>query len=282
MNAVDAAYRVLLEAGKPLHYTEITRQVIQSKLWLTSGKTPERTVNRQINQEIIQQGKLARFVHLAAGMFATVSQPATTDEGVKTLPPEVAFIADAWAHLTPAARQQVLHSIRSAITGQPHELDDPVIALALPNGPRAFPRDFVDGDIGPVRINLHVSSLCEVRLIPGAFNLLVAQLIRFVQTRLEFVLNRQRHFQCHGLNHTHEQFADGSIDLRSRDVLTDGQGLLDPVTLANIVNIQPPLAGVITDGHPLAANAAHHQALQQRRTFAGWALSTVKAQGQRA
>ena len=34
-----------------------------------------------------------------------------------------------------------------------------------------------------VRIHLHVSSLGEVRLVPGALNLLVAQLIRLVQTR---------------------------------------------------------------------------------------------------
>ena len=59
MNSIDAAYKVLREAGKPLHYAEITRRVVQSKLWLTSGRTPENTVNRDINQEILHRGKLA-------------------------------------------------------------------------------------------------------------------------------------------------------------------------------------------------------------------------------
>ena len=62
MNSVDAAYKVLWEAGKPLHYAEIVRRIVQSKLWLTSGKTPENKVNRDINQEIMRRGKLARFV----------------------------------------------------------------------------------------------------------------------------------------------------------------------------------------------------------------------------
>ena len=34
MNAVDAAYKVLQEAGKPLHYAEIARRIVHSKLWL--------------------------------------------------------------------------------------------------------------------------------------------------------------------------------------------------------------------------------------------------------
>ena len=38
MNSVDAAYKVLQEAGKPLHYTEIARRILKRKLWQTSGK----------------------------------------------------------------------------------------------------------------------------------------------------------------------------------------------------------------------------------------------------
>ena len=64
MNAVDAAYKVLQEAGEPLHYAEIARRIVQAKLWQTNGRTPENTVNRDINQEITHRGKLARFVRL--------------------------------------------------------------------------------------------------------------------------------------------------------------------------------------------------------------------------
>ena len=56
-----------MEAGKPLHYTEIARRVVQSKLWMTTGKTPENAINHDINQEIMHRGKLARFVRLREG-----------------------------------------------------------------------------------------------------------------------------------------------------------------------------------------------------------------------
>ena len=61
MNTVDAAYKVLQEAGKPLHYAEIARRIVQSKLWVTGDRAPENKVNRDINQEIMHRGKLARF-----------------------------------------------------------------------------------------------------------------------------------------------------------------------------------------------------------------------------
>ena len=97
MNTVDAAYKVLQEAGKPLHYAEIARRIVQSKLWLTSGRTPENTVNRDINQEIMHRGKLARFVRLGDGMYAAVPESSLKDP--KTMPPDLAVVSDAWGHL---------------------------------------------------------------------------------------------------------------------------------------------------------------------------------------
>jgi len=47
-----------------------------------------------------------------------------------------------------AAKQEVLRIVRGALTGQTGEVDDPVIASVLSNGPNAFPKDFLDGDIG--------------------------------------------------------------------------------------------------------------------------------------
>jgi hypothetical protein len=146
MNTVNAAYKVLLEAGKPLHYAEIARRIVQSKLWLTSGKTPENTVNREINQEITNCGKLARFVRLGDGMYAAV--PASVLNDLKTMPPDLAFVSEVWSHLPIVAKQEVLRVVRRALTGQTGEVDDPVIASALPNGPKAFPKDFLDGEIG--------------------------------------------------------------------------------------------------------------------------------------
>src|ERR1035441_8302522 len=158
MNSVDAAYKVLLEAGKPLHYAEIARRIVQSKLWLTSGRTPENTINREINQEIVNCGKLARFVRLGDGMYAAVPESVLKD--LTTLPPDLAFVCDAWSHLPIVAKQEVLRTVRGALTGQTGEVDDPVIASVLPNGPREFPKDFLDGDIG----SAHTMELPEEQL----------------------------------------------------------------------------------------------------------------------
>jgi hypothetical protein len=58
------------------------------------------------------------------------------------------------------AKQEVLRTVRGALTGQTGEVDDPVIASVLPNGPRAFPKGFLDGDIG----SAHAIELPEERL----------------------------------------------------------------------------------------------------------------------
>jgi len=158
MSPVDAAYKVLQEAGKPLHYAEIARRVVQSKLWLTTTRTPENTVNRDINQEIMHRGKLARFVRLGDGMYAAVPESALKDP--KTMPPDLAFVSDAWSHLPIVAKQEVLRIVRGALTGQTGEVDDPVIASVLPNGPKAFPKHFLDGDIG----SAHTIELPEEQL----------------------------------------------------------------------------------------------------------------------
>ncbi len=145
MNTVDAAYRVLQEAATPLHYAEIARRIVQSKLSPITGATPANTVNRDINQEITRRGKLARFVRLGEGMYAAVPEPALKDQS--TVPADLAFVSGAWSQLPVAAKQEVLRIVRGALTGQTGEVDDPVIASALPQGPKTFPSDFLDGDI---------------------------------------------------------------------------------------------------------------------------------------
>lgn len=167
MNSVDAAYRVLQEAGKPLHYAEIARRIAQSKLWLTSGRTPENTINRDINQEIMHRGQLARFVRLGGGIYAAV--PESLLKEPKTMAPDLAFVSDAWSHLPILAKQEILQIVRGALTGQTGEVDDPVIASVLPNGARAFPRDFLDGGMGSAHaIELPEEQLTFRQLADGA------------------------------------------------------------------------------------------------------------------
>jgi HB1, ASXL, restriction endonuclease HTH domain len=158
MNTVDAAYKVLQEAGKPLHPAEIARRMVQSQLWVTSDKTAENTVSRDINQEIMHRGKRARFVRLGDGMYGAIPESALKDP--KMTPTDLAFISDAWSHLPIVAKQEVLRVVRAALTGQTGEVDDPVIASVSPSGPKAFPKDFLDGDIGlTLMIELPVEQL---------------------------------------------------------------------------------------------------------------------------
>lgn len=70
MSALDAAASVLDKAGQPLHYREITRRMLDSGLWSSSGKTPDATVNAQIVTEINRKGPDSRFIRTAPGTFA--------------------------------------------------------------------------------------------------------------------------------------------------------------------------------------------------------------------
>lgn len=62
MRLADAAEQVLLDAGEPLHYTEITTRVIRRGLWPgTPGKTPWFSLHRAITEEVRQKGRRCRF-----------------------------------------------------------------------------------------------------------------------------------------------------------------------------------------------------------------------------
>lgn len=68
--ALDAATRVLSEAGEPLHYKEIARRALEKGYWKTDGKTPAATVNAQLVVHVKKHGERARFRHVGRGMFA--------------------------------------------------------------------------------------------------------------------------------------------------------------------------------------------------------------------
>jgi len=115
-------------------------------------------MNAGISQEIMRRGKLARFERLGDGIYAAVGA-ALKDP--TTLPLDLAFVSDAWGHLPIVAKQKVLQVVRAAMTGQMDEVDDPVITSLLPDGPKAFPKDFLNGEIGPV----HSVELPEEELV---------------------------------------------------------------------------------------------------------------------
>src|SRR5216683_4465817 len=61
---------VLAEAGKPLHYREITQRILARGLWKTEGKTPDETVSAQLSVDIINHAQASLFQRTSKGIFA--------------------------------------------------------------------------------------------------------------------------------------------------------------------------------------------------------------------
>jgi len=65
----QSAIEVLKKAGKPLHYTEITRLALESGILETEGATPESSMNAQITVDIKNKGNGSDFMKTAPGTF---------------------------------------------------------------------------------------------------------------------------------------------------------------------------------------------------------------------
>lgn len=75
MHFLEAAHRILREAGEPLHYREITRRASEQGLIQTSGRTPAATMNAQLTVSInraTQGGSPSPFYRAARGMISLV------------------------------------------------------------------------------------------------------------------------------------------------------------------------------------------------------------------
>ncbi len=70
MTSLDAIEVVLRDAGKPLHYREITERVLKKRLWATEGKTPEATINAVLAVDLQEGGEESRFARVSPGVFA--------------------------------------------------------------------------------------------------------------------------------------------------------------------------------------------------------------------
>ncbi len=69
MSGLDAAAKVLADAGEPLNCKTIVERAIEKGLWKTGGKTPSATVYAAIIREIAKKGDAARFAKTERGMF---------------------------------------------------------------------------------------------------------------------------------------------------------------------------------------------------------------------
>jgi len=70
MSGLDAAAKVLADAGGPLNCKTIVERAIEKGLWKSGGKTPQATVYAAIIREIAKKGDASRFSKTERGMFA--------------------------------------------------------------------------------------------------------------------------------------------------------------------------------------------------------------------
>jgi hypothetical protein len=72
MSGLDAAAKVLADAGKPLTAQEIVDAMLAKGLWKTGGKTPHATIYAAMIREIAKKGSNGRFRKTDRGHFTVV------------------------------------------------------------------------------------------------------------------------------------------------------------------------------------------------------------------
>lgn len=76
----DAIKRVLLEADSPLHYTELSEQILSRGYYATDGATPAATVNAQLTASIKHEGEKSLFIRVGKGIFALKNAQANSNQ----------------------------------------------------------------------------------------------------------------------------------------------------------------------------------------------------------
>jgi len=69
-SGLDAAVKVLTEAGEPLGCKDMVERMLAQGLWKTGGKTPSATIYAAILREINTKGDASRFRKTDRGRFA--------------------------------------------------------------------------------------------------------------------------------------------------------------------------------------------------------------------
>lgn len=84
MNFLDAAYEVLKQARKPLHYTDITQRALQAGYLEPRGQTPEATMGSRL---YVDTKRLeSRFKRVSGGLFALADgQPSEISQRITDL-----------------------------------------------------------------------------------------------------------------------------------------------------------------------------------------------------
>jgi HB1, ASXL, restriction endonuclease HTH domain len=65
----SSAIQVLKKAGKPLHYSEITKMALETGLLVTEGATPDATMCAQLVMDVKNKGKASDFIKTGPSTF---------------------------------------------------------------------------------------------------------------------------------------------------------------------------------------------------------------------
>lgn len=71
LSGLDAAAKVLADAGQPMRARELVNTMIERGLWKSGGKTPWATIYAAVIREIAAKGKASRFRKTDRGLFAS-------------------------------------------------------------------------------------------------------------------------------------------------------------------------------------------------------------------
>ena len=71
----EAIKKVLVESATPLHYAEISEQILSRGYYETDGATPAATVNAQISSSIKHEGDKSPFMRVGKGIFTLKNLP---------------------------------------------------------------------------------------------------------------------------------------------------------------------------------------------------------------
>jgi hypothetical protein len=72
----EAIKKVLAESDVPLHYTEISEQILARGYYTTDGATPAASVGAQLTSSIKHDGDKSPFMRVGKGVFALRNSPA--------------------------------------------------------------------------------------------------------------------------------------------------------------------------------------------------------------
>ena len=95
----DAISKVLQDAGKPLHYAEITKGIIESGYRKSVGATPAATVSATLSMSLKNEGDASPFFKPARGVYGLRAATPVKPSVEETLKDQL-FMGRGWRYYT--------------------------------------------------------------------------------------------------------------------------------------------------------------------------------------